>query len=103
LGRIRNAAGTCSSPRAGKETDRGLHEAWIQPAFAGIPAGAQPAKNELFNHLGDPLDTESVVDDSELAFVLFRDALKMLFEQNLKRIDFTRPVHPLGDRGDRKG
>jgi hypothetical protein len=39
-----------------------------------------PAKNELLNHIGDPLDTETAVDDSELAFVLFCDALKMLFE-----------------------
>ena len=65
--------------------------------------GVVPAKNELLNHLGDPLDTESAVDDSELAFVLFRDALKMLLKQNLKSIDSTRPVHPFGDRGDRKG
>ena len=66
-------------------------------------SGVVTAKNELLNHLGDPLDTESAVDDSELAFVLFRDALKMLLKQNLKSIDSTRPVHPFGDRGDRKG
>jgi hypothetical protein len=66
-------------------------------------SGVVTAKNELLNHLGDPLDTESAVDDSELAFVLFRDALKMLLKQNLKSIDSTRPVHPLGNWGDRKG
>ena len=65
--------------------------------------GVVPAKNELLNRLGDPLDTESAVDDSELAFILFHDALKMLFKQNLEVIDPTRPVHPLGNWGDRKG
>ena len=70
---------------------------------ASDASGVVTAKNELLNHLGDPLDTESAVDDSELALVLFRDALKMLLKQNLKSIDSTRPVHPFGDRGDRKG
>ena len=46
---------------------------------AGDTLGVVPAKNELLNHLGDPLDTETAVDDSVLAFVLFSDALKMLF------------------------
>ena len=64
--------------------------------------GVVPAKNELLNHLGDPLDTESAVDDSVFAFVLFSDALKILFKQNLKVIDSSRPVYPLSDRGDRK-
>ena len=70
---------------------------------AGDTPGVITAKNELLNHLGDPLDTESAVDDSELAFILFHDALKMLFKQNLEVIDSTRPVHPLGDRCDWKG
>ena len=70
---------------------------------AGDTPGVVAANNELLNHLGDPLDTESAVDDSELAFVLFRDALKMLLKQNLEVIDTARPVHPLGDRSDRKG
>ena len=65
--------------------------------------GVVAAENELFHHLGDPLDTESAVDASVFAFVLFRDAVKMLFKQNLKSIDSTRPVHPLGNWEDRKG
>ena len=69
----------------------------------GDALGVVPAENELLHHLGDPLDTESAVDDSVFAFVLFSDALKMLFKQNLKDIDPTRPVHPLRDRCDRKG
>ena len=64
--------------------------------------GIVAAENELFHHLGDAPDTESAVDNGVFAFVLFRDALKMLFEQNLKSIDSTRPVHPLGDRGELK-
>jgi len=70
---------------------------------AGDTLGVVSAKNKLLDHLGDPLDTESAVDDSVFAFVLFCDALKLLFKQNLKVIDSTRPVHPLGDRSDRKG
>ncbi len=70
---------------------------------AGDTPGVVPAKNKLLNHLGDPFDTESSVDDSVFAFVLIREALKMLFKQTLEDIDSTRPVHPLGDRGDRKG
>ena len=66
-------------------------------------SGVVTAKNELLNHLGDPLDTESAVDSSVFAFILFHDALKMLFKQHLKVIDTARPVHPLGDRCDRKG
>ena len=65
--------------------------------------GVVPAKNELLNDLGDSLDTESAVDDSVFAFVLFSDALKILSKQELEVIDTARPVHPLGDRGDRKG
>jgi len=38
---------------------------------AGDTPGVVPAKNELLNHLGDPLDTESAVDDSVFSFVLF--------------------------------
>jgi len=45
---------------------------------AGDTPGVISAKNELLNRLGDPLDTESAVDDSELAFVLFRDALNSM-------------------------
>ena len=56
-----------------------------------------------YRYLGDSLDTESAVDDSVFVFVLFRNALKMLFEQNLEVVDAARPVHPLGDRCDRKG
>ena len=70
---------------------------------AGDTLGVVSAKNELLNYLGDSLDTESVVDDSVFAFVLFSDALKMFFKQNLEVIDAARAVHPLGDRGDRKG
>ena len=47
---------------------------------AGDAPGVVTAKNELLNHLGDPLDTESAVDDSVFVFVLLRDALKMLFK-----------------------
>ena len=47
---------------------------------AGDTPGVITAKNELLNHLGDPLDTESAVDDSVFAFILFHDALKMFFE-----------------------
>jgi len=39
------------------------------------------AENELLHHLCDTLDAESAVDDSVLAFILFHDALKMLFEE----------------------
>ena len=46
---------------------------------AGDTPGVVPAENKFLNHLGDPLDTESAVDDSIFAFVLFRDALKILF------------------------
>ena len=70
---------------------------------AGDTLGVVPAKNELLNHLGDPLDTETAVDSGVFAFILFHDALKMLFKQHLKVIDTARPVHPLGDRCDRKG
>ncbi len=70
---------------------------------AGDAPGVVTAKNELLNHLGDPLDTESAVDDSVFAFVLLRDALKILFKQNLEVIDTARSVHPPGDRGDQKG
>ena len=52
----------------------------IRALDAGDALGVVPAKNELLNHLGDPLDTESAVDDSVFAFVLFGDALKMLFQ-----------------------
>ena len=38
---------------------------------AGDAPGVISAKDELLNHLGDPLDTESAVDDSVFAFVLF--------------------------------
>ncbi len=69
---------------------------------AGDTLGVVAAKNKLFNHLGDPLDTESAVDDSVFAFVLFSDALKILFKQNLKDIDPARPVYPLRDRGELK-
>jgi hypothetical protein len=69
---------------------------------AGDTLGIVPAKDELLNHLGDPLDTESAVVDSVFAFVVFCDALRMLFKQNLDVIDTARPVHPLGDRCDRK-
>lgn len=69
----------------------------------GDTPGVVAANNELLNHLGDPLDTESAVDDSVFAFILFRDALKMLFKQNLEVIDTARPVHPLGNWDDRKG
>jgi len=41
-------------------------------------------------------------DESVFAFVLFRDALKMLFKQILEVTDTAWPVHPLGDRCDRK-
>jgi hypothetical protein len=64
----------------------------------GDAPGVITAKNELLYHLGEPLDTESAVYDSVFAFILFCDALKMLFKQNLEIIDATRPVHPLGDR-----
>jgi hypothetical protein len=69
----------------------------------GDALGVVTAKNELLNHFGDPLDTESAADDSELAFILLDDALKMHFKQNLEVIDTARPVHPLGNRRDRKG
>jgi hypothetical protein len=46
----------------------------------GAAPGVVPAKNELLNRLGDPLDTESVADDSVFAFVLFSDALKILYK-----------------------
>jgi hypothetical protein len=49
-------------------------------------------------NFGDPLDKEAAADDSVFAFVLLRDALKVLFKQNLEVIDTARPVHPLGDR-----
>jgi len=86
-----------------KRTEIFVFTVGIGALDAGDTPGVVPAKNELLNHLGDPLDTESAVDDSVFAFVLFRDALKMLLKQNLKSIDSTRPVHPFGDRGDRKG
>ena len=70
---------------------------------AGDALGVVPAENKLLHHLGDPLDTESAVDDSVFAFVLFSDALKILFKQDLEFIDAVRPVHSSGDRGDRKG
>ena len=57
----------------------------------------------LLHHLGDAPDTESAVDNGVFAFVLFSDALKMLFKQNLKSIDSTRPVHRLRDKGELKG
>jgi hypothetical protein len=70
---------------------------------AGDTLGANPAKNELFNHLGDPLDTESAEDDRVSAFVLLRYALKILLKQNLEFNDAARPIHSLSARGDRKG
>ena len=70
---------------------------------AGDTLGVVPAENELLHHLDDPLDTESTVDEGVFAFVLFSDVLKMLFKQNLKDIDSTRPVHCLRDRGELKG
>ena len=47
---------------------------------SGDAPGVISAKDELLNHLGDPLDTESAVDDGVFAFILFHDALKMFFE-----------------------
>ena len=75
----------------------------ISALDAGDTLGVVPAKNELLNHLGDPLDTESAVDSGVFAFVLLGEALKMLFKQNLEVIDAAWPVHPSGDRRDRKG
>ena len=40
-------------------------------------------KIELLNHIRDPLDTESAVDDSVFAFILLSDALKILSKKNL--------------------
>jgi hypothetical protein len=70
---------------------------------AGDILGIVAAKNELLYHLGDPLDTETAIDDSVFTFALVRDTLKMLSKQNLEFINAARPVHPLGDRGDWKG
>ena len=74
-----------------KRTEIFVFTVGIGALDAGDAPGVIPAKNELLNHLGDPLDTESAVDDSELAFVLFRDALKMLFEQNFKNTNQSEP------------
>ena len=63
----------------------------------------EAAENELLHHLRDALDAESAVDEGVFAFVLFRDALKILFKQNLEVIDTARPVHPPSGRGDWKG
>ena len=70
---------------------------------AGDAPGVVPAKNELLYHLGDPLDSESAIDDRVLVFVPIGDALKILFNQKLEDIDSTRPVHRLRDRCDLKG
>ena len=69
----------------------------------GFHGGAQPAKNKLLHHLGDPLDSESAIDDGVFAFVLFSDALKIELEQQLDGVDSTRPVHRLCEVGKRKG
>ena len=98
--------------RTGRTEVEGLTREWAEVFILAVGIGALdtgdapgvvPAKNELLNHIGDSLDTESAVDDSVFAFVVFCDALKMLFKQNLDVIDTARPVHPLGDRCDRKG
>ena len=70
---------------------------------AGDALGVVPAKNELLHHLGDPLDSESAIDDGVFAFVLFSDALKIELEQQLNGVDSTRPVHRLCEVGKRKG
>ena len=70
---------------------------------AGDALGVVPAENKLLHHLGDPLDSESAIDDGVFAFVLFSDALKTALEQQLNGVDSTRPVHRLCEVGKRKG
>ena len=62
-----------------------------------------PAENELLHHLGNPLDSESAIDNRVLVFVPIGDALKILFKQKLEDIDSARLVHRLRDRGELKG
>jgi hypothetical protein len=52
----------------------------------GDAPGVITAKNELLYHLGEPLDTESAVYDSVFAFILFCDALKMLFNPSSPKL-----------------
>ena len=75
--------------RAGRAEVEGFTRKWAEVFIiavgigvldAGDTLGVVAAKNELLNRLGDPLDTESAVDDSVFAFISFRDALKMFFK-----------------------
>jgi len=69
---LRFPRGICTNlPASSKPPSKTRQRKW------GLHGGAQPAKNELLNHLGDPLATETAVDDSVFAFVLFSDALKI--------------------------
>jgi hypothetical protein len=67
---------------------------------AGDTLGVVPAKNELLNHLGHSFDTESAVDDSVFAFVLFNDALKML---NIITSQLAQAISLLGLEGSIDG
>jgi threonine dehydrogenase-like Zn-dependent dehydrogenase len=65
-------------------------------AQAARGAGAHVTVVDV-NHKAAP------IDDRVLGFVLIGKALKMLLEQNLEDVNPARLVHPLGDRGERKG